>query len=76
MMPAYRIISSTTVVVRQGSRETLQTLDPGSVLFPTSATDAAGMVEATCDGDQVRIFARDLDERSEQVEAQEDQHLD
>jgi len=68
--PAYRITSSTTVVVRQGTRETLQTLEPGSVLVPASATDAAGMIEAACDGDQVRIFARDLDERSERVEAE------
>jgi hypothetical protein len=78
LMPAsaYRITSSTTVVLRQGTRELLQTLDPGSVLIPTSATDPAGMIEATCDGDRVRIFARDLDERSEPVEAQEGQYLD
>src|ERR1700730_16842884 len=69
--PAYRLISSTTVVVRRATRETLQTLDPGSILIPTSATDVAGMIEATCDGDRVRIFARDLDERSERVEAHE-----
>ena len=66
--PAYRITSSTTVVVRQGARERLQTLDPGSILIPTSVMDRAGMIEAMCQGEPVRVFARDLEERSELVE--------
>lgn len=67
---AYRITRSTTVVVRQGTQERLQTLEPGSILIPMSATDRAGMVEAMCGGRPVRIFARDLDEKSEPVEVQ------
>lgn len=66
--PVYRITISTTVVVRQGDQERLEALEPGAVLVPTSATDRAGMIEAMCDEKRVRIFARDLDERSERVE--------
>ena len=65
---AYRITSSITAVTRQGTGERLQTLNPGSIVIPTSRTDFAGMIEATCDGNWVRVFARDLDERSELIE--------
>ena len=70
-MPAsYRITSSLTAVIFQGTRERLQTLNPGSIVIPTSVTDAAGMIEATCDGIRVRLFARDLEERSERIKVQ------
>jgi len=69
MPTSYRVTSSLTVVICQGTRERLQTLDPGSIVIPTSAPDAAKMIEATCNGERVRIFARDLDERSERIEA-------
>jgi len=39
-------------------------------VIPTSASDPAGMIEATCDGKQVRLFARDLDERSERIKTE------
>jgi len=67
MPTSYRITSSLTAVICQGTRERLQTLNPGSIVIPTSATDGAGMMEATCNGDRLRIFARDLDERSERI---------
>ena len=69
MPTSYRITSSITAVICEGIRERLQTLHPGSIVIPTSATDPAGMIEATCDGKHVRVFARDLDERSERIKA-------
>ena len=70
MPTSYRITSWLTAVICQETRERLQTLNPGSIVILTSATDAAGMIEATCDGERVRIFARDLAERSEPIPAE------
>ena len=66
--PAYRITLATTVVVCQGNTERLQTLDAGTIVIAVSAPDSAGLIEALCDDYRVRIFERDLDERSERVE--------
>jgi hypothetical protein len=63
----YRTTRSITAVIFQGSRERLRTIDPGSLLTSTCITDAVGMIEATCDGKRVRIFARDLAERSKRI---------
>ena len=68
-VPAYRITAATTVVVCEGNSERLKALDAGSIVIPTSAPDSAGLIDAICDGNSVRIFARDLDEKSEAVEA-------
>jgi hypothetical protein len=65
---AYRITRSITGVFCLGTRERLQTINRGSIVIPTSTTDAARMIEATCEGERVRVFARDLEERSERVE--------
>lgn len=66
---AYQIIRSTTVIVRQGTHERLQTLDAGAILIPISTEDdPAGMIEATCDGNVVRVFARDLEERGHPID--------
>jgi hypothetical protein len=57
-----------TAVIYQGTRERLLTINAGSILTALSETDAAGMIEAVCDGNRVRVFERDLEERSERVE--------
>ena len=57
-----------TAVVHQGSQERLRALRPGAVVVPTSNADCAGMMEATCEGLLLRVFQRDLSERSERIE--------
>jgi len=66
-MPVYRVTFSITVVVRHGSRERSLSLAPGKILIPQSKVDAAGMIDATCNGHRVRLCYRDLMERAEQV---------
>ena len=66
---AHRVITAITAIVRETSGEQLQPLDPGVIVIPTSEPDHAGMIEATCNGTQVRVFERDLEERSEEVRA-------
>ena len=56
-----------TVVVRRGSRERILSLAPGKILIPQSTVDAAGMIDATCDGHRMRLFQRDLMERAERM---------
>jgi len=68
--PAYRITFSMTVVVYQDSHERIRTLGPGVILIPASCVDRAGMIEATCNGNRVRVFERDLKERSERIEVE------
>ena len=67
-MSAYRIKSSITAVVRRGTSERFKCLDGGSIVFPVSGPNAAGMIEARYENDFVLIFERDLDEASEQIE--------
>jgi hypothetical protein len=66
-MPVYRVTSSMTVVVRHSSRERILSLAPGKILIPQSTVDAAGMIDATCNGHRVRLFQRDLMERAERM---------
>lgn len=66
-MPAYRVTFSMTVVVRRGSRERSLSLAPGKILIPQSKADAAGMIDATCNGHRMRVFQRDLMERAERI---------
>jgi hypothetical protein len=56
-----------TVAVRRGSRERTLSLAPGRILIPQSKVDAAGMIDATCNGHRVRLFQRDLMERAERI---------
>jgi hypothetical protein len=56
-----------TVAVRRGSRERTLSLAPGKILIPQSKVDAAGMIDATCNGHRVRLFQRDLMERAERI---------
>ena len=65
---AYRIKTSITAVIRRGASERFTSLDGGSVLFPLSGPDSAGMIEARYDNHYVLVFERDLHEASEQIE--------
>jgi hypothetical protein len=65
---AYRITGSVTAVILRDARERLECLHGGSILVPISAPNAAGMVEATCEGNPVWVFARDLDEGCERID--------
>ena len=65
---AHRITFPIAAVVREGTREILRTLPPGCVVTLTSETDCGGMIEGICDGQQVRVFQRDLEERARRVE--------
>jgi hypothetical protein len=56
-----------TAVFRRGSRERILSLAPGKILIPQSTVDAAGMIDATCDGHRMRLFQRDLMERAERM---------
>jgi hypothetical protein len=56
-----------TVMVRRGSRERILSLAPGRLLIPQSTADAAGMIDATCNGHHMRLFQRDLMERAERM---------
>lgn len=67
VMPVYRVTFSMTVVVRRGSRERSLALAPGKILIPESTVDAAGMIDATCNGHRLRLFQRDLMERAERI---------
>jgi hypothetical protein len=67
-MPAYRIKASLTAVILRGTHERLQSLNSGTLLIPLSEPNGAGMIEARCEGCLVRVFERDLFERSEPVE--------
>ena len=70
----YRLIRSIIVVVYDDLHETLQTLNRGSVIVISSADqDYSGMIEATFEGRRVRLFARDLEERGERIEAESEE---
>ena len=71
-MSAYRIKSSLTAVILRGTSERFQRLDCGTLLFALSEPDAAGMIEARCEGTLVRVFKRDLSEQSERIEIEND----
>jgi len=64
-MPAYRIKSTFTAVILCGTRERFQCLSCGTILILLSEPNTAGMIEARWEGNLVRVFERDLSERSE-----------
>ena len=66
-MPEYRVTFPMTVVVRRGSRERILCLAPDKILIPQSKVDAAGMIDATCNGHRMRLFQRDLMEKAERI---------
>ncbi len=70
-MLGYRIILPTTALLREGSREYIGTLGRDAIVIPTSVADRGGLVEATHDGRWIRVFERDLLERSERVDLKE-----
>ncbi len=65
---AYRI-KTPMIAVRMEPQERLDCLGSGSLVIPTSEVDAEGMLTATCEGVFVRVFQRDLFERTVPVEA-------
>ena len=65
----YRLALPIVVLVWQESREVLRTLNRGEVLTPTSDPDNKGMIEATCNGQRVRLFQQDLMERADAMGA-------
>ena len=67
-MPKYRIVFPITALLNEDSREHIGMLGRGVILIPVSCVDRAGLIEATCDGRRVRVFERDLLERSEIVD--------
>ena len=67
-LPGHQITSSMTVVFYQQSRERIRTLGPGVILIPISDVDRRGMLHATYDGHLVRVFQRDLTEKSQPIE--------
>lgn len=67
---AYRITFPITAVVLRNNRELMETLDPGGIVIPTSAADHVGMMDATWNGNKVRLFRRDVEERSHPVQVE------
>ena len=67
----HQLTTSITAGVRVGGHERLQSLPAGSVLIPTSEPDRAGMIEAICGDLHVRIFRRDLEECSVEIDGEE-----
>ena len=63
----YLVTFSMMALLRHGSRERVLALAPGKILIPESTVDAAGMIDATCNGHHVQIFQRDLMERAERI---------
>jgi hypothetical protein len=69
---AYRLTGSITALLINGSRERLGSLSPGSILIPTSDTDTAGMIAGLCNNRPVRVFDRDIQERTEEIRVETD----
>ena len=64
--PAYRLTNPITVDVQ--SRHRLVELPAGSIIYPGSPDpDANGMIDGMCNGDEVMVFSRDLEERAEPI---------
>ena len=64
----YQVTFSMTAAVLQDSHEWLTALEPGTVVVLMYGVIDAGMIEAACDGHRVRVFRRDLLERSQRIE--------
>lgn len=63
MATSYRLQQPVTVLVKNTHGYRLQQLPAGSVLqLSTGKPDRSGLLEATCNGNSVQIFSRDLQE--------------
>jgi hypothetical protein len=67
-MFAYRVTLSMVGVFRHGSQELVRPLARGLILIPTSSLKSDGTIEATCGEHRVRVFQRDLIDRTERIE--------
>jgi hypothetical protein len=67
---AYRIRNAITAVIRRGASERFKSLEGGSILFPISGPNAAGMIEARYENDFVLVFERDLDNATEEIKVE------
>ena len=65
---AYRIKTSMIAIVPVGSCERLLPLTSGSVVIPIAGVSRPGMIDVIHEGRVIRVFERDLSERSEPVE--------
>ena len=63
----HRLTDSVMAFVCNGTGEKLECINAGSILVSASGADSAGMIEATWVGLPVRIFRRDLEERSVEI---------
>ena len=69
MSVTYRINSPVTVVTREQGRYRLAELPSGSTLLcASSEPDRDQMIDGTCEGASVLIFARDLEYDAERVD--------
>ena len=72
----YRFKVPIAVVIRDARGYRLRELPAGSLFLPAgSRPDPSGMIDGTCNGDVVLIFARDLDERAERISSAPKQHI-
>jgi hypothetical protein len=67
-MFGYRVTFAMVAVFRHGSHELIRPLARGLILIPTSSVNSDGTIEATCGEHRVRVFQRDLVDRTERIE--------
>lgn len=65
----YKLTSNCAAVLHDSDCEKVVPLPIGSLIFPTTTIpDEAGMIAGVCEGQAVRLFVRDLEERAERIE--------
>jgi hypothetical protein len=67
-MFGYRVTFAMVAVFRHGSHELIRPLARGLILIPTSSVNSDGTIEATCGEHRVRVFQRDLMDRTERID--------
>jgi len=65
---AYRLVNSIMVVIREASGYKLRELPSGAVFWPTgSQPDCNRMIDGMCNGAEVLMYQRDLEDRAEPI---------